>query len=147
MMRFPRYKCHKPEVKSEMPRRTRPAAEVVIDVPLVRRLLETQFPQWGGLAIAPVESAGWDNAIYRLGAELAVRLPRRRIGAEHLENEHGWLSVIGSTLPLEVPAPIAKGVPGEGYPWLWTVCRWIDGELAALASVTDMNRAAADSNT
>jgi aminoglycoside phosphotransferase (APT) family kinase protein len=127
-----------------MASRTRPAAEVEIDVPLVRRLLEAQFPQWAGLAVAPVESAGWDNTIYRLGAELAVRLPRRRIGADHIATEHQWLPVLGRYLPLAVPVPIGKGVPGEGYPWPWTVCRWLDGELAAQARVTDMKRAAAD---
>lgn len=122
--------------------RTRPAADVKIDVPLVRRLLETQFPQWAGLPVVAVESAGWDNTIYRLGHELVVRLPRRRFGADHMENERQWLPVIAPNLPLAVPLPIAQGVPGQGYPWHWTVCPWLDGELAALAPVTDVGRAA-----
>jgi aminoglycoside phosphotransferase (APT) family kinase protein len=54
--------------------RTRPPAEVQIDVALVRRLIAAQFPQWAGLAVPPVESAGWDNTIYRLGADLAAGL-------------------------------------------------------------------------
>jgi aminoglycoside phosphotransferase (APT) family kinase protein len=52
------------------------ADEVDTDVPLVRRLLATQFPQWADLPIEPVPSAEPDNAIYRLGAGMAVRLPR-----------------------------------------------------------------------
>jgi len=123
-------------------RGTRPAAEVPIDAPLVRRLLRSQFPQWSRLAVRPVESAGWDNVIYRLGADLAVRLPRRRIGADQTEKEHQWLPVLGPQLPLAVPDPVGKGVPGEGYPWHWTVCAWLPGEVAALSPVADMSQAA-----
>jgi aminoglycoside phosphotransferase (APT) family kinase protein len=120
----------------------RPAAEVVIDAPLVRRLLDVQFPQWSRLAVRPVESAGWDNVIYRLGTDLAVRLPRRRMGADQTEKEHQWLPVLGPQLPMAVPVPVGKGVPGEGYPWHWTVCAWLPGEIAALAPVADMSQAA-----
>lgn len=125
-----------------MVRATRPAAEVPIDAPLVRRLLRGQFPQWSRLAVRPVESAGRDNVIYRLGADLAVRLPRRRIGADQTEKEHQWLPVLGPQLPVPVPVPVGKGVPGEGYPWHWTVCAWLPGEVAALAPVAGMSQAA-----
>ena len=90
----------------------------------------------------PVESAGWDNTIYRLGADLAVRLPRRRIGVGQVEKEHRWLPVLGRHLPLAVPMPVGKGRPGAGYPWRWTVCTWPDGELAARAPVAGMSQAA-----
>ncbi len=79
--------------------RTRPAAEVQIDVPLVRRLVATQFPQWADLAVAPVESAGWDNTIFRLGADLAVRLPRRRVGAEQVGKPSRLVRSISSLRP------------------------------------------------
>jgi aminoglycoside phosphotransferase (APT) family kinase protein len=120
----------------------RPTADVEVDIPLVRRLVAAQFPQWASLAVAPVESAGLDNTIFRLGPELAARLPRRRVSAEHVRNEHRWLPVMATYLPLAVPVPIGRGVPGEGYPWYWTVCRWLNGELAALAPVADPARAA-----
>jgi aminoglycoside phosphotransferase (APT) family kinase protein len=123
-------------------RHGRPAAEVPIDVALVRRLLASQFPWWSRLPVRPVDCAGWDNAIYRLGADLAVRLPRRRIGAEQTEKEHQWLPVLGPQLPLAVPVPVGKGVPGEGYPWRWTVCRWLGGRVAALTPLADMGEAA-----
>jgi aminoglycoside phosphotransferase (APT) family kinase protein len=123
-------------------RGSRPAAEVPIDVSLVRRLVRSQFPRWSGLAVQPVDSAGWDNAIYRLGADLAVRLPRRRIGADQTATEHRWLPVLGPQLPLAVPIPVGKGMPGEGYPWRWTVCPWLGGEIAAVASAADMNQVA-----
>lgn len=120
----------------------RPAADAQVDVPLVRRLVAAQFPQWAGLAVEPVESAGWDTTIFRLGSDLAVRLPRRRVSADHVSNEHRWLPVLAPQLPLPVPVPLGRGVPGEGYPWQWTVCRWLTGELAALAPVADMREVA-----
>jgi Phosphotransferase enzyme family len=128
-------------------RGSRPAAEVPIDVSLVRRLVRNQFPGWSGLAVQPVDSAGWDNAIYRLGADLAVRLPRRRIGADQTATEHRWLPVLGPQLPLAVPIPVGKGMPGEGYPWRWTVCTWLGGEIAAVASAADMNQVAMRAGT
>lgn len=115
---------------------------MAIDVPLVRRLLRTQFPEWSRLPVSSVESAGLDNAIYRLGTNLAVRLPRRRIGADQTEKEHRWLPVLGPQLPLAVPVPVGAGVPGEGYPWHWTICPWLGGEIAALAPAADMSQAA-----
>jgi aminoglycoside phosphotransferase (APT) family kinase protein len=116
---------------------TRPAADVRIDIRLVRRLVAAQFPQWADLAVKPVESAGWDNTIFRLGTDLAVRLPRRRVSAEHVSTEHEWLPVLAPLLPLAVPVPLAHGVPADGYPWHWTVCPWLTGELAARTHVTD----------
>jgi aminoglycoside phosphotransferase (APT) family kinase protein len=122
--------------------RGRPPAEVPIDVSLVRRLLRSQFPLWSGLAVRPVDSAGWDNAIYRLGADLAVRLPLRRIGADQTAKEHRWLPALAPRLPLAVPVPVGRGVPGDGYPWHWSVCPWLDGEIAAVAPAADLNQAA-----
>lgn len=120
----------------------RPAADVHIDVSLVRRLVAAQFPQWASLPIEPVESAGWDNTIFRLGPDLVVRLPRRRVSAEHVRNEHRWLPVMAPNLPLAIPVPVGHGLPGEGYPWYWTVCPWLTGELAAQAAVADPGLAA-----
>jgi aminoglycoside phosphotransferase (APT) family kinase protein len=122
--------------------RGRPAAEVHVDVALVRRLLATQFPQWAELPVAPVESAGWDNTIFRLGRHLALRFPRRLLGAGHLLTERQWLPVVGPRLPLAVPVPIGNGVPAEGYPWHWSVCPWLDGERAAATPVADAHQAA-----
>jgi aminoglycoside phosphotransferase (APT) family kinase protein len=118
------------------------AAEVEIDVTLVRRLLAAQFPQWADLTIEPVASAGRDNMICRLGADLAVRLPRRRIGAGHVQKEHRWLPVLAPLLPLPTPVPLGMGEPGEGYPWHWTVSPWLAGDIAAVAPVADLRRAA-----
>ena len=90
------------------------ADEIDTDAGLVRRLLAGQFPQWADLPIAPVPSAGTDNALYRLGADLVVRLPRIHWAVEQVDKEHRWLPRLAPLLPVVVPVPLAKGEPAEG---------------------------------
>lgn len=118
------------------------ADEVDTDTSLVGRLLAAQFPQWANLPIEPVTSIGTDNAIYRLGDDLAVRLPRTQRVTIQLDKEHLWLPRLAPHLPLAIPVPLAKGIPGEGYPWHWSVCRWLTGENAAIERVADLCHAA-----
>ncbi len=120
------------------------ADEVDTDVSLVRRLLAAQFPQWADLPIEPVESAGTVHAIYRLGKDMAVRLPRVPGVTESMEKEHLWLPILAPVLPLAVPVPLAIGMPAEGYPWRWSVCRWLAGETASIERIGDLCEAAAD---
>ena len=119
-------------------------ADVDIDASLVRRLLTTQFPQWADLSLEPVPSAGTDNALYRLGDDMVVRLPRKTWAIGQADKEHRWLPLLAPHLPLAVPEPLGKGDPGEGYPWTWSVHRWLDGEDATVRSPDDLRRAAAD---
>lgn len=109
-----------------------PAAEVEIGEGLVRRLLAEQHPDLAGEPITLVAS-GWDNAIFRLGQDLAVRVPRRAIGAALIASEQRWLPVLAPILPLPIPAPVRVGAPGQGYPWAWSVTPWFEGETADLA--------------
>ncbi|MFI1676643.1 aminoglycoside phosphotransferase family protein [Streptomyces sp. NPDC020607] len=104
------------------------ADEVDIDEALVRRLVEEQFPGWGGLSVERVGSAGTSNAMFRLGADMVVRLPRLPGSVEDVEREHRWLRALADALPVPVPAPLAMGGPGEGYPYPWSVFRWLGGE-------------------
>ncbi len=120
------------------------ADEIDIDAALVRRLLASQFPQWADLPLSPVEPAGTDNAIYRLGQDLAVRLPRIHWAAGQPDREHEWLPRLAPFLPLAVPLPQGKGEPGEGYPWDWSVCQWLEGETATLDRIGDRRRLATD---
>lgn len=120
------------------------ANEVETDAQLVRRLLTAQFPQWATLPIRRVEPAGTDNAIYRLGDDLAVRLPRIHWATGQVEKEFGWLPKLAPLLPLALPAPIARGEAGEGYPWSWGVYTWLAGENATPQRLTDLKQAAAD---
>jgi len=120
------------------------ADELDIDATLVRRLLVAQFPQWADLPLEPVLSAGTDNAIYRLGDDMAVRLPRIAGAIPQVEKEHRWLPKLAPHLPLAVPVPLAKGSPGEGYPWHWSVYRWLKGADATTGRIADLNQAATD---
>ncbi|KRE22519.1 hypothetical protein ASG80_10735 [Agromyces sp. Soil535] len=101
--------------------------EVETDAALVAGLVAAQFPEWAALPISPVVSFGTDNAIYRLGDELSVRMPRIHWAVAPIEREWAWLPRIAPALPVEVPLPLALGAPGEGYGWPWTVCRWVEG--------------------
>jgi aminoglycoside phosphotransferase (APT) family kinase protein len=102
--------------------------EVGSDAALVRRLLVSQFPRWADLPISELPLGGTDNALYRLGDELVVRLPRIDSAVASREQEHEWLPKLAPLLPYEIPAPLALGEPGEGYPWPWSVYRWLEGE-------------------
>lgn len=104
--------------------------ELDIDEPLVRGLLAEQFPEWARLPLARVEPEGTVNVIYRLGADKSLRLPRVDWAAEEEhQREHMVLPVLAPQLPVRIPAPIAQGRPGRGYPWSWWVFDWIEGAL------------------
>jgi aminoglycoside phosphotransferase (APT) family kinase protein len=120
------------------------AAELDIDVPLVRRLLEAQLPEWAALLVEPVPSTGTVNAIFRLGDDMAVRLPRVETWAADLARELHWLPRLAPRLPLAVPEPLAQGHSGEGFPWPWAVYRWLDGEEWSVDRVRDLCGAAAE---
>jgi len=108
-----------------------PPAEIAIDAGAVRRLLRAQFPALAALPVVPA-GCGWDNAMFRLGEELAIRLPRRAAAAALIENERRWLPELQARLPLAVPAPIHCGHPQDDYPWPWSIARWLPGEAADL---------------
>jgi aminoglycoside phosphotransferase (APT) family kinase protein len=118
--------------------------ELDIDAALVRRLLAEQFPDWADLPLEPVGPRGTDNRLFRLGDDMVVRLPCRERTVEVLERERKWLPRLAPHLPLDVPAPLAVGRPGEGYPWTWSVFRWLEGENALDAPVADLAQAAND---
>jgi aminoglycoside phosphotransferase (APT) family kinase protein len=118
------------------------ADELAIDGDLVRRLVSEQFPELGGLSVAAVRSTGTVNAIYRLGDELCVRLPRREAWAADLDQELHWLPELAPRLSLQVPEPVAGGRPGGGYPCTWAVYRWLQGRPFADDLVADEAEAA-----
>jgi aminoglycoside phosphotransferase (APT) family kinase protein len=101
--------------------------EVDIDGALVGRLIAKQFPRWAGLPVSKVRSAGTDNAMYRLGEDMAVRLPRLPRAVADVDKEHRWLPRLSPALPLAIPVPLGRGVPDEGFPYPWSVYCWLDG--------------------
>jgi aminoglycoside phosphotransferase (APT) family kinase protein len=116
--------------------------EVDTDAALVRLLLSEQFPRWAGLPIRPVISAGTDNALYRLGDDMVARLPRIEGAASQVDKEQRWLPTLAPFLPFEVPVPLARGEPGHGYPWRWSICRWLEGQDATVSPVAAPREAA-----
>jgi aminoglycoside phosphotransferase (APT) family kinase protein len=118
------------------------ADEIEIDVSLASRLIAGQFPHWAGLPIEQVHSAGTDNAIFRLGGAMAIRLPRRPGADGQVKKEHQWLPRLAPLLPLAAPVPIEMGMPAEGYPYHWSVCHWLNGENALTEPIVDLRRAA-----
>lgn len=120
------------------------AGEVHTDEALVKRLLAAQFPQWADLPILRVRSAGTDNALYRLGDDRVVRLPRIDWAIGQIEKERQWLPKLAPFLPFAIPVPLVKGKPGEGYPWEWAVYQWLEGESASLDGISDLSQMAVD---
>ena len=113
-----------------------PPAEVLIDARLVQTLLLEQHPDLAHLPLIQV-GEGWDNAVFRLGEDLAVRLPRRAASAPMVEHELRWLPEIAPRLPLPVPTPVRAGRPGSGFPWAWSVVPWLPGTNAATEPLRD----------
>jgi len=82
-------------------------------------------------------SAGTDNAMFRLGDTMVVRLPRIDWAAGSVEHEQTWLPVIGPLLPVATPAPLGMGEPMHGYPWRWSVYTWLDGANPTAEDLTE----------
>lgn len=111
---------------------------------LVSRLVAAQFPQWAGLPVTPVANGGWDNWTFHLGSLLSVRMPSAAEYALAVEKEHRWLPVLAPRLPLPISTPVAKGEPGLGYPFPWSIYSWLDGEPASADRVVHPVRFAVD---
>lgn len=118
------------------------ADEFDISADLVRALLARQFPDLAGLPMSRLASSGTENAIFRLGDDLALRLPRVAGAASQAIRESNWLSRLAPHLPLAIPEPVALGEPSEDYPWHWSVCRWLKGENAFVQPLGDLEEAA-----
>lgn len=120
------------------------ADEVETDVPLVRRLLAARFPRWANLRIERVTSSGTDHALYRLGDDMVVRLPRIAGAASQADEELRWLPRLAPHLPLAIPEPLATASPADGFPFPWSVYRWLDGESVTLDRIVDPVQTATD---
>jgi len=117
---------------------------ITVDAEQVRRLVEQQFPHWASLPVQPVANGGWDNWTFHLGAGMLVRLPSAAEYALAVDKEHRWLPALAPRLPLPVPVPLAKGEPGAGYPYSWSVYQWLGGEPASADRIADPVRFAVD---
>jgi aminoglycoside phosphotransferase (APT) family kinase protein len=117
--------------------------EFAVDESLARALVQEQFPEWAELPLKLVEPTGTDHTIFRLGDELVVRLPVMEYATRQAAKEATWVPVLAPQVPLELPVPVAMGQPGAGYPWTWSIVRWIEGERGTPETL-DLEQAAVD---
>lgn len=107
-----------------------PATEVTLSRELVRSLLAEQHPQLADRDIGdPIE--GFDMAVFRIGADLAVRLPRHQASVRSLESEIRWIGLLSERWTFPTQRIVHVGRPGAQYPWCWAITSWLPGELAA----------------
>lgn len=118
------------------------ADEIEISESLARALVAAQFPDLAHLPIRRVTSDGTENAIFRLGDDLALRLPRVPGAGKQAEREALWLPRLANHLPLAIPEPVALGNPVQDYPYHWAICRWLDDENAFIRPVDDLDDSA-----
>jgi aminoglycoside phosphotransferase (APT) family kinase protein len=120
-----------------------PPADIDLDERLVARLIRDQFPEFARLELlAPL--VGWDNAMFRLGPDLVVRLPRRQVAAPLIENEQRWLPVLARRLTVPIPAPVRMGLSTDYYPWRWSIVPWSPGAPLTATRAPDRATAAPD---
>jgi len=115
--------------------------EIELDEAFVRRLIAAQFPDWADLPLRRVEPSGTVNAVFRLGAELSVRLPRLNGPTTPGGKEFEWLPKLAPLLPMDVPVPIAQGRPSDDYPWFWEVHTWVDGDTVPVEEIDEVQAA------
>ncbi len=120
-----------------------PSAEVDVNSQLVQELVRRQHPDLGNDDVQEM-TPGFDNTIWRLGADLVVRLPRRQVAVPLIESEQRWLPELAPRLPLSIPTPIRVGRPSELFSWPWTIAKWIEGTPGNLVSPPVLGAAAAD---
>ena len=113
---------------------------VRFETDLVRALLREQHPDLADLDLREVDG-GWDNQQWRLGEDLAVRLPRSERAPELLHRERSWLPQLGDRLPLPTPVPVRAGEPSELFDRTWNVVRWVHGEPADRAPISESGSA------
>ncbi|WBQ03144.1 aminoglycoside phosphotransferase family protein [Kribbella sp. CA-293567] len=110
-------------------------AEIAVDEALVRGLLAEQHPDLAELRLREVVG-GWDNQMWRLGDEYAVRIPRTPRAPSLLRTELQWLPSIAERLPLPIPVPLRSGAPSDLFPKPWHVVGWVSGEPADRSPIT-----------
>lgn len=111
--------------------------ELPVDPARVRRLVDAAFPAYVDLALEPLVDSGSTNALFRLGDDLLVRLPRQPGGGASISKEERWLPWVDAHTSTPVPSVVGVGEPGPDHPEPWAITRWLDGmrPSAGLGSV------------
>ena len=115
---------------------------IEISTQLVRRLVNTQFPEWKALEIHPVLQSGHDNRTFHLGEKMAIRLPSDYQYVPQVEKEVRWLPFLARSLSFPISCPVALRAPADDYPFPWSINRYIEGETVSKRNVPNMERLA-----
>jgi aminoglycoside phosphotransferase (APT) family kinase protein len=103
------------------------ADELPIDLVLVRHLVARAFPQYANLELRTTNDSGSSNALFRLGTNMLVRLPRQPGGGASIDKEASWLPFVSRRVTVDVPAVIHLGEPDLDYPERWAITTWLHG--------------------
>lgn len=104
-----------------------------VSVDTVAALVAAQHPRWAHLPVTPLQPGGWDNLSFRLGPRMIVRLPAAARYAAQPARETAVLAALADRLPVAIPHILAQGQPGCGYPFSWSIRRWIEGAVVDAA--------------
>ncbi len=111
--------------------------EILLNVGIVRNLVDNAFPRYASLPLSKLGASGSTNVLFRLGDELLVRLPRQSGGGSAIDKEHRWLPEIGRHLPVAVPESVALGEPTLEFGERWSIVRYLEGELPKACAPQD----------
>ncbi|MEB2843181.1 phosphotransferase [Rhizobiales bacterium RZME27] len=117
--------------------------DIFLPETLVRQLIADHTPQWSHLACERLASSGTDNALYRLGDDLLLRLPRRRESVAATAKELDWLPHMQG-LPLAVPDLRYRGKADVGQSIDFGIFDWLEGDLATPDKISNPLQAADD---
>jgi aminoglycoside phosphotransferase (APT) family kinase protein len=112
--------------------------EIHVDLALAKALIEAHCPDWRRLPISKVSNtSGTDHHIFRLGANMALRLPRRPSAALQVEKEQTFLPILAKCLTIATPFPVKAFGPSALFPYPWSVCKWLEGETLSASTGLD----------
>jgi aminoglycoside phosphotransferase (APT) family kinase protein len=111
-----------------------PPAEVSIDEPLARALLEAGYSELARERIVRVDE-GWDNVTFRVGTRYALRIPRREVAVELLLKEQRWLARVTADLRVAVPRVVVAGEPTTFFAWPWSLVEWVEGATVGVEGI------------
>jgi aminoglycoside phosphotransferase (APT) family kinase protein len=116
------------------------ADEITITLQTATTLVAQHCPQWRDMPITPVLSTGTDHTMFRLGEDMALRFPKRPSSVAQVEKEHVFLPLMARRLSWPIPSPVAAMPATTAFPYPWSVCKWIEGEV--LAATADLDEIA-----
>ncbi len=103
------------------------ADELRIDVALVRRLVDRAFPEYVRDGLRGLHDSGSSNALFRLGKDKLVRMPRQPGGGASIDKEASWLPHVAPRVTAQVPVVVSVGEPDLEYPERWAISTWLHG--------------------